>query len=425
MNENLTSERNNKLPEIQRQAKKFQTRNDNQLKNLDFNSINDIRNLRRGKSNIYKFKKSKFNSLINLSITDLKKRKTFIKKNTRMLKSDNDIKIHLEKINEVEESHKTKISNLLNNARNFFNNLGNYLEENKPKEIPYLNAEKIYKKLSTVKKKDLTFSKVMKEKESDINKLYGRMFSKKILNDDNEINLLNKPKTYIINKSISNNNNIEEKEQINNNIIIKNNNNIDNNNDNNNQNIVKIIKQKKSYSDQIIQTLNENDEKIYNDNNKNNISSKGNNEKENLEDNKHNIKSDKVFIINQKKKILPLVTFHKYRKKFDSGKNDIKIAEIREIFPCYPYNRIININNNNRTNRKKNINIKLYDDLKNNIVSDSRYYYEKFLKDIKLGNNDNDFYSNYYTSKREHGKTNKISTVYIQLKDKKRTNPEF
>ena len=55
MNENLTSERNNKLPEIQRPTKKFQTRNDNQLKNLDFNSINDIRNLRRGKSNIYKF----------------------------------------------------------------------------------------------------------------------------------------------------------------------------------------------------------------------------------------------------------------------------------------------------------------------------------------------------------------------------------
>ena len=408
MSNNLTSERNILLPDISKNKKIFQTRNENQIKNLNIHSNDIVKTLKRGKSNFYKFRNPNFTSHINKSITELKDRKSFvkntsfIKKNTFLLKSEN-FPENSNKINEIDDSRKVRISNLLNNAKNFFNKLGNYLEENKPKEIPYLNANKIYKRLSTVKKKDLLFTKPIKNKESDINKLYGRMYSLKILNDDNKNNIPQK-NSYMANKSISKNKTFEESEAINNNKEIKN------------------LKNEKRYNEQIIQTfieIIEKDENINSEVNiKNDCINKNNNDK-NPKNNQEQYKFN-----SENKEIIPLVNDNKYRNDVKYFKNDAKIAEIREVYPSYPYNRIISYINSTRTKNKKYKNNNFYTDLKNNLVSDSRYYYEKFLRDIKLINNDFNYnYSNNYRSIKKED--NKIKNVFIQLKNKRSFNPEF
>ena len=189
------------------------------------------------------------NSEMNYNRYNLKRVKSFINKQNitefggKNLIKNNSLIIKGNKINQKEnlennDSHNAIITNLLNNAKNFFDNLGNYLEENKPQEIPHLNANKIYPKLSTVKKKDILYPKTLKNKENDISKLYGRMYSLRILNNDNKKN-----------KNSSNNIN---------NISNTNINDISNENDNN------VISPKKYYfsknnkklvNDEIIQTF--------------------------------------------------------------------------------------------------------------------------------------------------------------------------
>ena len=429
MSKNLTSEKNTILPEIKRNNKILKTRNDNQLKNLDINNNNVNKTLKRGQSNFYKIRKSNFNSFINQSITELKNRKSFMKnnsffkKNTFILNSDNNKQKNLKQKNDEDNSHKVKISKLLNNAKNFFNNLGHFLEENKPKEIPYLNANKIYKRLSTVKKKDILFPKTIKNKQNDINKLYGRMYSIKILNDENKNN---KNKSSIVNKSILNYNTIEEYETKNN---------------NNSADLGKKKKGKKFYNDQIIQTFNFIDKDKNNisdqvdnynstimnnniniiDNNNNTINNNNNlvsdNNEQNINEESKSDYDNNIFTNKRKENFhlpLPLINYDKYKNdiEFDKNKNDIKIAEIREIYPCYPYNRIIHFTNSTRANNKKYKNNKFYNDYR--FVSNTRYYYEKFLRDIKLSNNDpsESFFNNYGT-KRKTNKINKVKNIYI------------
>ena len=429
MSKNLTSEKNTILPEIKRNNKILKTRNDNQLKNLDINNNNVNKTLKRGQSNFYKIRKSNFNSFINQSITELKNRKSFMKnnsffkKNTFILNSDNNKQKNLKQKNDEDNSHKVKISKLLNNAKNFFNNLGNFLEENKPKEIPYLNANKIYKRLSTVKKKDILFPKTIKNKQNDINKLYGRMYSIKILNDENKNN---KNKSSIVNKSILNYNTIEEYETKNN---------------NNSADLGKKKKGKKFYNDQIIQTFNFIDKDKNNisdqvdnynstimnnniniiDNNNNTINNNNNlvsdNNEQNINEESKSDYDNNIFTNKRKENFhlpLPLINYDKYKNdiEFDKNKNDIKIAEIREIYPCYPYNRIINFTNSTRANNKKYKDNKFYNDYR--FVSNTRYYYEKFLKDIKLSNNEpSDSFFNNYGTKRKTNSINKVKNIYI------------
>lgn len=429
MSKNLTSEKNTILPEIKRNNKIFKTRNENQLKNLDINNNNINKTLKRGQSNFYKIRKSNFNSFINQSITELKNRKSFMKnnsffkKNTFILNSDNNKQKILKQKNDEDNSHKVKISKLLNNAKNFFNNLGIFLEENKPKEIPYLNANKIYKRLSTVKKKDILFPQTIKNKQNNINKLYGRMYSIKILNDENKNN---KNRSLIVNKSILNHNTIEEYET---------------KNTNNSADLGKKKKGKKSYNDQIIQTFNFIDKDKNNinenvdnynstimnnniniiDNNNNTINNNTNlisdNNEQNINEESKSDYDNNIFTNKRKENFhlpLPLINYGKYKNDivYDKNKNDIKIAEIREIYPCYPYNRIINFTNSTRANNKKYKNNKFYNDYR--FVSNTRYYYEKFLRDIKLSNNDpsESFFNNYGT-KRKRNKTNKVKNIYI------------
>ena len=163
MSINLKSERNTILPNIQRSNKTLKTRNENQLKNLEINA-NVVKTFKRGNSNFHKMRKSNFNSFINKSITELKNRKSFIKNNSFMKKNTFKLNSQIYK-KEEDKTHKEKVSQLLNNAKNFFNNLENILEENKPKEIPYLNANKIYKRLSTVKKKIFYSQKLLRIKK--------------------------------------------------------------------------------------------------------------------------------------------------------------------------------------------------------------------------------------------------------------------
>ena len=429
MSKNLTSEKKTILPEIKMNNKILKTRNENQLKNLDINSNNVIKTLKRGKSNFYKIRNSNFNSFVKQSITDLKNRQSFmknnsfIKKNTFILNSDNNKQKILKQKNDEENSHKVKISKLLNNAKNFFKNLGNYLEENKPKEIPYLNANKIYKRLSTVKKKDILFPKTIKNKQNDVNKLYGRMYSIKILNDENK---KIKNNSLTMNKSILNHNTIEVYEaKMNNNGV----------------ELGKKKKGKKLYNDQIIQTFNSidkdkniNSEQVDNynsnimnnniniiDNNSNNINTNliSDNIEQNINEDSKSDYDNNIFANKKKETIplslpLPLINYDKYKNdiEYDKNKNDIKIAEIREIYPCYPYNRLINFTNSTRANNKKYKDNKFYNDYR--FVSNTRYYYEKFLKDIKLSNNEpSDSFFNNYGTKRKTNSINKVKNIYI------------
>ena len=366
----IIPERKSILPEIYENKGISRTKNDNNLNNLNNKSININKNLKKAKSKIYQIRNSKSIFNLNQSLTDLKNRKAF-KQKSFVLKLNNKNENNLNLRKESDCPHNIRISNLLDNAKNFFNNLENILEVNKPEEIPYLNPSKIYKKLSTVRKKDILFPKAITKKENDISKLYGRMYNIKILNDDEKNSKINNNYSILINKSIAQN----ENDEINN---------------NNNMNQDDETKKKKLYNDQIVQT--------------------------------YNISKYKSIDIqeNNKNNVLPILNSNKYNndneydKKHD--KNDIKIAEIREVYPCYPYNRLMKYLNSTRTNNKNNKFKNFGFDIKYTQVSNSRYYYEKFLRDIKFGNNDvNRKYMNYNRIRKSSSTNdvNKINNIYI------------
>ena len=342
--------------------------------------------MKKAKSRIYQIKNSNNNYNINQSISELHNRKTltkktpYFKKKNIILNSQNNNQNNLDKIINNDKSHDVRIENLLNNTKNFFTNLGYYLEINKPEEIPYYNASKIYKGLSKIKMKDIQFPKTRKNQEGNINKLYGRMFSYKILNDDNK----NNDKSNKIIKEIINTQSKEDK--------------------------VKDINYEQA------------DNKIYNS--KKNIETNNNQINNNINYNvSEMINTNRVHSreknYNSKNEILPIIKINKYtsiaenNKVRKNNKNNVKIAEIREIYPCYPYNRIININNSTKTFNNKKYN-KFCFDLKNNYVPDSRYYYEKIMDGIKCGNIDfNQRYIYNKTIKRKSNSCQKVNNVFI------------
>jgi len=63
----------------------------------------------------------------------------------------------------------------------------------------------------------MLFPKAIKKKERNINKLYGRLYNIKILDDENKTAYLNKTNSFIINKNNSKISNFEEFETNNNN----------------------------------------------------------------------------------------------------------------------------------------------------------------------------------------------------------------
>ena len=378
MSINFNIKYNSILPEINKNRNIYKTRNKIELSNQK------IKTLKRVNSNFNNKNKYNFKNLTNQSITELNNKKYLVKsnsslKNEFMFNSENKIDKNLNQNNEKDNTHKSRISDLLNNAKDFFNNLGNYLEENKPKVIPSLNANKIYKRLSKEKRKDILFPRTIKNKERNINKLYGRLYNIKILEDENKTTISNKTNSFIINKNISKISNIEDFETKNNNFTIE-----------------------KKQKNQIIQTFN-----IQNTNERNKNTSTNNEENKYYESNITSQKENDIF---------PVLNSNNYYSNFEhNNKNNIKIAEIREVFPCFPFNRLNKITNSSRTDNKRIKNYKFFYDLRKNFVSDTRYYYEKFLRDIKLGSNESGDNILFRYRNRDKRKTNnnKIKKIYI------------
>ena len=378
MSINFNIKYNSILPEINKNRNIYKTRNKIELSNQK------IKTLKRVNSNFNNKNKYNFKNLTNQSITELNNKKYLVKsnsslKNEFMFNSENKIDKNLNQNNEKDNTHKSRISDLLNNAKDFFNNLGNYLEENKPKVIPSLNANKIYKRLSKEKRKDILFPRTIKNKERNINKLYGRLYNIKILEDENKTTISNKTNSFIINKNISKISNIEDFETKNNNFTIE-----------------------KKQKNQIIQTFN-----IQNTNERNKNTSTNNEENKYYESNITSQKENDIF---------PVLNSNNFYSNFEhNNKNNIKIAEIREVFPCFPFNRLNKITNSSRTNNKRIKNYKFFYDLRKNFVSDTRYYYEKFLRDIKLGSNESgdNILFRYRNRVKRKTNNNKIKKIYI------------
>ena len=378
MSINFNIKYNSILPEINKNRNIYKTRNKVELSNQK------IKTLKRVNSNFNNKNKYNFKNSTNQSITELNNKKYLVKsnsslKNEFMFNSENKIDKNMNQNNENDNSHKSRISDLLNNAKDFFNNLGNYLEENKPKVIPSLNANKIYKRLSKEKRKDILFPRTIKNKERNINKLYGRLYNIKILEDENKTNISNKTNSFIINKNISKISNIEDFETKNNNFTIE-----------------------KKQKNQIIQTFN-----IQNTNERNKNTSTNNEENKYYESNITSQKENDIF---------PVLNSNNFYSNFEhNNKNNIKIAEIREVFPCFPFNRLNKITNSSRTDNKRIKNYKFFYDLRKNFVSDTRYYYEKFLRDIKLGSNESgdNILFRYRQRDKRKANNNKIKKIYI------------
>ena len=380
--------RNSLLPDIQRKSKILGTIIESN--NIELNSKYLTKRMQKAKSNTFKIRKSKINFNTSQPITDLKNRKNSLYSKAKLnLNSENNNQIILQNRNRNDEYiHKTKISNLLNNAKEFFNNLENYLQIRKTKTI----QNKIIKRQSRKIKKEISYPKVMKNKENDIDKLYGRMYNIKILNDEAKND--NKNISLTMKKSISSYN-------------------IENNYINyNNANSKNKEATKKLYSDQIVQTFNEQDN-IENDVNieqKNiNIDSK----KTEHQKTEYNNIINKNHIINKNnnlihKNILPNLNSNKYGYNDEFENNNYKIAEIKEIYPCYPTNRLLKIiNNRNNNNNKHNKVNKLFFDFKNNYSRDNRYFYEQFMKSIKFD------LSDIFGIKKKMSQNNSFKNIFI------------
>ena len=316
-NNNLTI-----LPNICRNSKILQSR-------YELNNNNDMssnyfdKRMKKTKSLIFKIKNNNNNFNINKSIINLRnnRKKSIYAKATFNLNSENNKLIILEKSNKNDDyTHNIKISNLLSNTKDFFNNLENHLKLSKDNA----NKKIIYKKISSDKTKDKSYPKTGKNKENGIDKLYGRMYNMKILNDEakNDKNM-----SLTMKKSISTFNN--ENQNLN----------------YYNVNSKNKITSKKSFNNQIVQTFNSMD------NNENNNSTEQKNNNKNTDQQN----TEYINLINSN--ILPNVKSNKYKYNYNyneepDDKNNIKIAEIKEVFPCYPSNRLLKIIHNNKTNIK-------------------------------------------------------------------------
>ena len=339
------------LPVIQRNSKILKSIKESNNSNNELSSNYFNKRVKKAKSIILKIKKSNNNFNINQPIGGLRNRKkSLYAKATFNFNSENNKLIILEKNNKNDDyTHKIKISNLLNNAKEFFYNLEHQLKMSKDNS----NKKKIYKRLSRDKKKDILYPKTVKSKEGDIDRLYGRMYNMKILNDEvkNDRNM-----SLTMKKSISNYNN--ENQNIN---YI-------------NANSKNKITPKKTYSNQIVQTFNDLD----NNENIDNFEQKDTNNK--ITD-QQNTEYNNLVKIN----ILPNLRTNKYDYNNEFNNNNIKIAEIKEVFPCYPSNKLIKIINSNKNSNYKQTKFNNYfSDLKNNYSRDSRYYYERFMRAIKF-----------------------------------------
>ena len=92
----------------------------------------------------------------------------------------------------------------------------------------------------------------------------------------------------------------------------------------------------------------------------------------------------KINLKNNKTNILPNISSQSI-DKIEQNKNEIKIAEIRPVYPVYPYNRIVNLKPSNNSKYNYNIHKKIILDLKDNFSHDNKYNYEQLMNKIKYG----------------------------------------
>ena len=364
------------LPNIHRNSKILKKKELN--KNNDISPNNFGKRMIKTKSLIFKFKNSNNKFNINKSITNLRnnRKKSIYAKATFNLNSENNKLIILEKSNKNDDyTHNIKISNLLSNTKDFFSNLENHLKLSKDNT----NKKIIYKKITRDKTNDKSYPKTSKNIENGIDKLYGRMYNMKILNDEVKTD---KNMSLTMKKSISSYNN----ENLYNNANSKN-----------------KKTPKKTFNNQLVQTFNIMD----NNNEINNNTEQKNNNNNNKNTDQQN--TELINLINSN--ILPNMKSNKYiYEEENDNKNNIKIAEIKEVFPCYPSNRLLKIIHNNKTNinnNKQNQFKNYLSDLKNHYSRDSRYYYEKLMNAIKYDLGDTFF------NKRKINPNDLLQSIFI------------
>jgi hypothetical protein len=367
------------------------------------------RNHKKNYTSYINFKIKKENSYLDASIIKSSKEKK------EKINDIKDEKIDLNNINSPNSSrndlkydkstpsHNTKITDLLNKTERFFNSLGFYLNENNKKDFINFDKNNNYKKIKINK---IDFNKALRNKQlNDINDNNKKLYIKRKENEselDSKNNEIFYKYKYMLEKDDEKNNNkyidIMEKESDKNDtnqfskyIIDKEIDKIKNSKNSiyneNNDNLFKNSLLQNNWG--FISNLCQTDEKdINNKNFKHN-----NNQLDNTSNLLEQYKNKEY-----KYNILPPLSSSMDKIKSNRSKNEIKIAEVRRVYPVYPYNRIDNIvPKKNKFNY--NVNRKFLFDLVNKFSHDDRYNYERIMNNIRhLSNNNkstiNDIYNN-------------------------------
>ena len=367
------------------------------------------RNHKKNYTSYINFKIKKENSYLDASIIKSSKEKK------EKINDIKDEKIDLNNINSPNSSrndlkydkstpsHNTKITDLLNKTERFFNSLGFYLNENNKKDFINFDKNNNYQKIKINK---IDFNKALRNKQlNDINDNNKKLYIKRKENEselDSKNNEIFYKYKYMLEKDDEKNNNkyidIMEKESDKNDtnqfskyIIDKEIDKIKNSKNSiyneNNDNLFKNSLLQNNWG--FISNLCQTDEKdINNKNFKHN-----NNQLDNTSNLLEQYKSKEY-----KYNILPPLSSSMDKIKSNRSKNEIKIAEVRRVYPVYPYNRIDNIvPKKNKFNY--NVNRKFLFDLVNKFSHDDRYNYERIMNNIRhLSNNNkstiNDIYNN-------------------------------
>lgn len=408
------SEKSNSIKELLQDIKK--NKNLNQIRNNSGRIYLKISKTMRKESNlsqpnlINNNHNKNYTSYINFKIQkknshlDPSKIKSFDEKN----ENSNDIKDEKTDLNNINSpnssrndlnydkitpSHNTKITDLLNKTERFFNSLGFYLNENNKNDFINFDKNNNYHKIKINK---IDFNKALRNKQlNDINDNNKNLYIKQ---KENESELDNKNKDlfykykYMLEKDDEKNNNkyidIMEKESDKNDtnqfskyIIdreidkIKNSKNSIYNDNNDNLFKNSLLQNNWGFISNLCQT----DEKTINNKKfkyNNNESANNFNLLEKYRDNEN------------KYNILPPLSSSMDKIKSNRGKNEIKIAEVRRLYPVYPYNRLENIvPKKNKFNY--NVNRKFLFDLVNKFSHDDRYNYERIMNNIRYLSSNN------------------------------------
>ena len=344
----------------------------------------------------YKIKKE--NSYLNPSLiksSNIKKEnKNEIKPGKTDLNNINNPQSNHNDLNEEKNtpSHNSKITDLLNKTERFFNSLGFYLNENNKKDFINFDKNNNYHKIKINK---IDFNKAIRNKQlndmiDNNKKLYIKRKEYENEFDSKTNDLVNKYK-YLLEKDDEKKNNkyidIMEKESDKNDtnqfskyIIdreidkIKNSKNSIYNENNDNLFKNSLLQNNWGFISNLCQT----DEKAYNNNNY----KYNDNELVNTFSLFDQYKNNEY-----KYNILPPLSSSMDKIKSIKNKNEIKIAEVKKVYPIYPYNRINNISlKKNKFNY--NVNRKFLFDIVNKFSHDDRYNYERIMNNIRyLSNN--------------------------------------